>query len=124
MGIKDFAIQVKLTVDQDAQIKYIDEICADEGVDFRTAELMAKGLSDPKRPDLTVGYKLVGSWAALIFQSKLKLERDKARFQFMELLDDAEKRVFEDNYPDSLHDEYMQQYKKEKRKAKKQKKGL
>ena len=122
MGIKEFATQVKLGVDQDAQIRFIEEIQKNEGIDFRSAELMAKGLSDPVRFDYTVGFKLVGAWAALIFQSKTKIQRDHYREQFRAMLSDPEKEIFDHDYPDTLSDEYQKQYRKEKKAAKRDRK--
>jgi len=122
MGFRDFATQVKLTIDQDAQIKYIEMIQEEEGCSFKDAELIAKGLTDPIRPEYTVGFKLVGTWSALIFQSKMKVQRDHYRSQFREMLTDPEKEIFDQDYPDDLHDEYSKEYRKEKKAAKKSKK--
>lgn len=96
---KEGLIYFKKSVDQDSQIAFIDEVAAELGVDWREAERICKGTSDPLMPEYSLAYKLNGSFGPLILANRDKKKREEARAMFRELLTPEELEIF-DNDPD------------------------
>lgn len=123
MGLKDMAVQLKLTIDQQAQIDLIEMIAEEEDVSFREAEKIAKGQSVPVYPKWTLAFKVTGGWSALLFGEKNDKKREEARQMFRQSLNGSELQIF-DNDPAWQYDGgkqgfYDQNYKSNKKKAKK-----
>lgn len=121
--LKDAAIQIKLTIDQKSQIDLIDMIAEEEGVSFKEAEKIAKGQSVPVYPKWTLAFKACGGWAALLFGERNDKKREEARQMFRQSLNGSELYIF-DNDPAWQYDNgkqgfYDQNYKSNKKKAKK-----
>ena len=107
--IGDAALQIKLTIDQQAQIDLIDLIVEEEGVSFQEAERIAKGQTIPVRPEWTLAFKVSGGWAALLFGEKNEKKRNEARELFRSSLTGSELQIF-DNDPAWQYDGDKQQF--------------
>ena len=102
----------------EAQMKFLDKIMKDEGVDFETAAAIATGRTDPPEWEYTLGYKLCDPILQIALNAQRRPNRDKARANFEATLTPEELELFRQYWDEKTSKTFNKELKKRKKEAK------
>ena len=118
--IEDKAMDTQSILAAQAQAKYLSWLMKEEKCDYEEALAIVQGRTDPLEPEYMLGYKLADPvWMIAIFKQAGKSRRLQAAKNFAEqMLTDDEKIIF---WRDVFDEKTCKKFKKEYKKAKKEK---